>query len=283
VEVPSRTGGSGIIRAMVNQMTDDESIPPRPDLRRRVLAGDTTVGAFANLGSLASTELLARTGFDWLVVDLEHGMGTEADLYPQLLAVQATPTAAIVRVASAERLRVGRALDAGADGLMIPRLERHAEVVETLSWMRYPPVGMRGVATLTRGAGFTAIAHADLAATVNEHVLGVFQVESTDAVEAADMVAGTDGVDVLFVGPADLSHAMGIPGQIEAPAFLAALDRVVAACRTHGKAAGILLRDASTVAAAVAQGFSFIGVGSDTGFVLAGARAAVAQARAAVA
>ncbi len=247
-----------------------------------MLAGEPTIGAFANLGSLTATEILARAGFDWLVVDLEHGMGTGAGLHAQLLAVQGTPTSAVVRVASAERLRIGRVLDAGADGLMIPRLETHAEVEAALAWMRYPPDGIRGVATSTRGAGYATLSHADLAASVNARVLGVFQVESMAAVEAADALASTDGVDVLFVGPADLSHSMGIPGQIEAPSFIDALDRVVAACRSHRKAAGILLRDAGSVAAARAQGFSFIGVGSDTGFVIGAAGSAVARSRAAL-
>src|SRR5450759_3764448 len=130
------------------------SLPPRDALRRRVLAGEATVGAFLNLGSLASAELVARAGYDWVVIDLEHGMGTHADLYAQLLAVQGTQTTAVVRVPSAERLRVGRALDMGADGLMIPRLETAAEVVDTLRWMRYPPAGIRGVALPNRGGGY---------------------------------------------------------------------------------------------------------------------------------
>jgi 4-hydroxy-2-oxoheptanedioate aldolase len=98
-------------------------LPPRGDLRRRVLAGERTLGAFLNLGSLASAELVGRAGYDWVIVDLEHGMGTLSELHAQLLAVQSTATAGLVRVPSAERLNVGRALDLGADGLMIPRLE----------------------------------------------------------------------------------------------------------------------------------------------------------------
>lgn len=256
-------------------------LPPRADLRRRVLAGETTIGAFVNLGSVVAAELVARAGFDWALIDLEHGMGSEADLHAQLLAVQGTPTAGVVRVASAERLRVGRTLDLGADGLMIPRLETAAEIAETLTWMRYPPAGIRGVALGTRGGGYGGITHGDLAATVNDRVLGVFQVESAAAVEASPETAGIDGVDVLFVGPADLSHSMGMPGRFDEPAFVAALDRVVTAARAHGKSAGILLRDASGVAAAHAQGFTFIGIGSDSSFMVAAARAGLAQARAA--
>jgi 2-keto-3-deoxy-L-rhamnonate aldolase RhmA len=261
--------------------TESRPRPPRAGLRRRVLAGEVTIGAFVNLGSTLAAELVAHAGFDWVVIDLEHGAGTETHLYPQLLAVQSTPTTAIVRVAQAARLPVGRVLDAGADGLMIPRLESLAEIIETLSWMRYPPDGIRGVAGPTRGAGFTSIPHAELAASINPAILGVFQVESPAAVEAADAIAALDGVDVLFIGPADLSHSMGIPGQFESPAFVAALDRVAAACRAHGKAAGILLQDPAAVDAHMRRGFRFLGIGSDSGYVTTGAARVVREARAA--
>jgi 4-hydroxy-2-oxoheptanedioate aldolase len=111
----------------------------------------------------------------------------------------------------------------------------------------------------------------------------VFQVESIEAVEAADDLAAIDGVDVLFVGPADLSHAMGIPGQVTHPDFTAALDRVIAATERHGKAAGILLRDGASVAASHGRGFRFLGVGSDVAFVIAGARRELDAAREALA
>lgn len=258
-------------------------LPPRGGLRRRILAGEATVGAWVNLGSLAATELVARAGFDWVVLDLEHGMGSEADIHAQLLAVQGTPTTAIVRVASIERLRIGRALDLGADGLVLPRVESVAEARDALTWMRFPPLGIRGVALLARGNGYFERGHADIAAAVNPDVTGVFQVESPEAVEAADELAGIDGVDVLFVGPADLSHSMGVPGQFANPDFTAALDRVVAACRAHGKSAGILLSDAAQVPAYRESGFTFLGVGSDAGWVSAASKAQAAAARAAIA
>lgn len=255
-----------------------DPFPPRGHLRRRVLAGEPTVGAFVQLGSPVAAEILVRAGFDWLIVDLEHGNGAEADLLAQLLAIQATPTAGLVRVPSSERLRIGRTLDLGADGLMIPRIDTSEQAAEALSWMRYPPAGIRGVALPTRGAGYGTVGHADVAG-LDERILGIFQVESPVAVERAADIAALDGVDVLFVGPADLSHSMGIPGRIGEPSFVAALDRVVAACRGSGKAAGILLRDAAGVPEALAQGFTFIGVGSDAMFLIGSAAASAAEAR----
>jgi 4-hydroxy-2-oxoheptanedioate aldolase len=254
---------------------------PRGDLRGRVLDGEPTIGAFVTLGTPMAAELLARSGFDWLIVDLEHGHATETELLSQLHAIELTDTAALVRVPSAERLRIGRALDLGAEGLMIPRLETSAEVAETLRWMRFPPAGIRGIALGTRGAGLGDVTHASIAG-LNARILGVFQVESPLAVANADGIAALDGVDVLFVGPTDLSHAMGIPGKITEPAFLTALDRVVAACRAHGKAAGILLRSADDVPEHLVRGFSFIGVGSDWGFMTSAARSAVQQSRSAI-
>ena len=257
-------------------------LPPRGGLRRRILAGETTIGAWVNLGSLASTELVARAGLDWVVLDLEHGMGSEADIHAQLLAVQGTPTTALVRVASVERLRIGRALDLGADGLVLPRVDTTADAAGALAWMRLPPDGSRGVALLSRGSGFLERGHADVAATVNPHITGVFQVESPESVAAADALAAIEGVDVLFVGPADLSHSMGIPGRFSEPAFTDALDAVVAAARRHGKSAGILLSDASFVPAYHDRGFTFLGIGSDAGWVVNTARSQVAAARAAL-
>ena len=205
-----------------------------------------------------------------------------ADIHAQLLAVQGTPTTALVRVPSIERLRVGRALDLGADGLVLPRCDAPADAADALRWMRFPPAGIRGVALLNRGNGYFERTHDNLAATVNDRVVGVFQVESPEAVAAAGDLAAIEGVDVLFVGPADLSHSMGVPGRFAEPAFTDALDAVVAACRAHGKSAGILLADASFVPAYRERGFSFLGVGSDAGWVSSGARAQAAAARAAL-
>jgi 2-dehydro-3-deoxyglucarate aldolase/4-hydroxy-2-oxoheptanedioate aldolase len=252
-------------------------VTPRTALRPRVLAGEVTVGAFAMLASPLSTELLGRAGFDWLVIDLEHGAGTDADLLPDILAARAADTAALVRPQSGERLRIGRALDAGADGIMVPRLETPADVEEAVGYLRYPPAGVRGVALVTRGAGLGAVAHADVH-ELNEPILGIFQVESGLAVTNARAIAAIDGVDVLFVGPADLSHAMGIPGQFDHPVFVDALRTVAGAAAGAGKAAGILLRTASEAERHLELGYRFLGIGSDGAFVTDGARAAIAAA-----
>jgi 2-keto-3-deoxy-L-rhamnonate aldolase RhmA len=247
------------------------------NLRTRILNGETLFGSFVSGGSPIHAEIMARAGFDWLIVDLEHGAGTESELLGQLHAI-GTHTTAIVRPQSAERLRIGRALDYGAAGVMIPRLETVAEVQEALAYLRYPPDGVRGLALATRGAGLGEVSHAGVAA-LNASIIGVFQVESPLAVDNAEEVASLDGVDVLFVGPADLSHAMGIPGQFDEPTFTDALRRVSAATERHGKAAAILLRSVDDVPRYLELGYRFIGIGSDLNFVIDAARTVVAAVR----
>jgi 2-keto-3-deoxy-L-rhamnonate aldolase RhmA len=251
---------------------------PGSPLRQRVLGGDIVYGAFLNLGSPLAAELCGRAGFDWLLVDLEHGTATESELLGLLTAIGGTPATALVRPASGERLRVGRALDLGAQGIMVPRLELPDEVREAVSYLRFPPDGVRGLALLTRGAGFGEVPHAGIS-RLNEPILGVIQVESPLAVRHADEIAAIDGVDVLFVGPTDLSHSLGVPGRFGDPVYLDALRSVVAATRSAGKAAGILLRSAADLDRHLELGFTFIGIGSDGAYVMDGARAAVPPRR----
>lgn len=231
------------------------------------------IGAFSDLASPLAVELLGRAGFDWTVLDLEHGAATEGDLLGLLHAAATTPMAAIVRPQSGERLRIGRALDLGAAGIMVPQSQSIQQVREAVSYLRYPPVGARGVALRTRGAGLGALSHADLARVVNERIVGIIQVESPAIVTLADEIAALDGVDVMFVGPADLSHALGVPGRFDDPTYLDAIGAVAAACQRHGKEAGILLYDATTLPGHLELGFRFIGLGAEGSFVSAGAKA----------
>jgi 4-hydroxy-2-oxoheptanedioate aldolase len=265
--------------AMANSTGTARPVPGVVDLHPRLLAGETLFGTFAGLGSPVATEILARAGFDWLIIDLEHGAGTESELLANLHAMGATPTAALVRPQSGERLRIGRALDLGAHGIMVPRIDLPEQAREAVTFMRYPPDGTRGLALSTRGAGLGELGHGDIRA-INRRVLGIIQVESPSAVEHAPEIAAIDGVDVLFVGPTDLSHSLGIPGRFDDPVYLGALERVATAAEAAGKAAGILLRDAAALPRHRDLGYRFIGLGSDGAFLSDGSRAVLAGARA---
>ncbi len=212
-----------------------------------------------------------------MIIDLEHGAGTEADLLVNLYAIGATPTAALVRPPSGERLRIGRALDLGAHGIMVPRVDIPEQAREAVSYMRYAPDGVRGLALGTRGAGLGERGHGDVRGDQRpgprHHPDRI-----RSAVDTAAEIAAIDGVDVLFVGPTDLSHALGLPGKFTDPGYVEAITSVVAAAEAAGKTAGILLRDASAVARHRDLGFRFIGLGSDGAFVADGARAVLREA-----
>jgi 4-hydroxy-2-oxoheptanedioate aldolase len=144
--------------------------------------------------------------------------------------------------------------------------------------MRYPPDGGRGLALSTRGAGLGEVGHAQIQA-INRRILGIIQIESRSAVDHVDEIAAIDGVDVLFVGPTDLSHSLGVPGRFDDSAYLDALRRVATAAEAAGKTAGILLRDASPLPRHRDLGFRFIGLGSDLAYITGGARGVLAAAR----
>jgi 4-hydroxy-2-oxoheptanedioate aldolase len=179
------------------------------------------------------------------VTDLEHGAGGEEQIRDVVPAAGSYGVPTVVRVESAARIRMGRVLDSGAAG--INRACRFG---------------------LDPGALDRA----------NAEVLGVVQVESATAVGDADQIAGLDGVDVLFVGPRDLSHDLGVPGGLTAPAFVEAIGHVLAACRRHGKACGLLVADGAA-ARRLEQGWSFVAIGSDTTLLATAVSAELGRAR----
>jgi len=240
-------------------------------LRQRVLAGDVVSGCFLGLGSTLATELCAQTGLDWVVLDLEHGGLGEAGLTHHLQAIEGTPAAGLVRVESAERVRVHRALDASAEGIMFPRIDTPEQAERAVAAMRYPPQGVRGVARLNRACRFGAEFDAYVAGAA-DLLLGIMQIESLEGVKNAAAIAGVDGVDVLFVGPLDLSFSLGVPGRFEDPEFREALGQVADAARRAGVCAGILLPRAEDAEFYLDLGYRFIGIGSDGGWLSAAAR-----------
>jgi 4-hydroxy-2-oxoheptanedioate aldolase len=246
-------------------------------LRARVAAAEGTLGTFLGTASPVTAEVCAAAGFDWLLLDLEHGAGGEEQLRATIPAAGAYGVPTVVRVESDARIRIGRVLDAGAAGVMLPRLDTADQVRAAMAHLYYPPRGDRGVATYNRACRFGLDPGAlDRA---NDEVLGIVQIESVRAVAAAEEMASIDGVDVLFVGPRDLSHDLGVPGQITAPVFVDALERVRLAARKHGKACGLLVPDGGAAAAKLAEGWTFVTIGSDSTLLATAATTHLAQAR----
>jgi 2-keto-3-deoxy-L-rhamnonate aldolase RhmA len=249
--------------------------PSCATFKPRVLARAQVKGLFVQLGSAATAELAARAGFDFVVLDQEHGLGGEDVLLQQLVALAGSACFPVVRLAWHEAARFKRALDLGACGIMVPYVDSAEQAAAAAAAMRYPPHGgVRGVAKTTRATNFGA-AFDEYWDHALERLLLVVQIETAAGVEAADAIARVDGVDCLFVGPTDLgvSIAGGKPIPFDDARLVAARRRVAEACRAAGKAAGILCGLPEQVAVVREEGFTFVALGSDMGAAAAGIRA----------
>ncbi len=245
------------------------------EFRKRLLAGERLGGAFLNLGSPVTVEIAGCAGFDWLLIDHEHGPGSDMTMLHQLQAAAATPAFAVVRIAANETPRFKRALDIGAGGVMVPWINTAAEAKAAVNSMRYPPRGIRGVAKMHRACDFGANFD-DYFAHAHERLVLMTQIETAESVKNVEAIAAVDGVDVLFIGPMDLSTSLGIQGQLGHPDFRAAVKRICDAARAAGKAAGILLLNPADLPLCDEFGISVIALGSDGGHVNAGLRASAA-------
>jgi 4-hydroxy-2-oxoheptanedioate aldolase len=237
------------------------------EFRKRLQTGEAVVGSFVNLASPLTTEIMGIAGFDWLVLDLEHGAGDEALLTTQLQALAASNVAALVRTEGIDLPRFMHALDSGADGVLVPRLRSADDARRCVDFCHYS--GARGVARYNRswhwGRAKRSLAEADA------EVVCAVQIETAEALAAVDEIAAVEGVDVLFVGPADLAHSLGMICPPDDPALLVHAAAVAEAARAHGKAAGVLTGSLSQLRAYRELGFTFLGCNSDGGLLVAGA------------
>jgi 2-keto-3-deoxy-L-rhamnonate aldolase RhmA len=229
------------------------------------------IGGFLNLGSAVTAELMALAGFDWLAIDLEHGLGDEQLALAQIQALERTNTAALVRVESSDRIRIGRVLDMGAAGVIVPRIEGPEEAERAAAACCY--AGSRGVARQTRNWHW-GLASMPLAAA-DEDIVCMVQIETRSALEAVNEIAAIDGVDVLFLGPNDLAHSLGIAGGPDADELLEQARAVVRATMRHDKAAGVLVPTEAYVRAYSDLGFTVVGCATDAGLLARGVKTVI--------
>ena len=224
--------------------------------RSRVLAGTPLLGAFLTWPVEGALEILGLAGFDFSVLDTEHGYFSPESVERMVRAAEGAPIPVVVRVpnchASAD---VGRALDAGACGILFPRADGIPAVRGAVESAKYAPVGKRGLAGV-RANRYGTIPFDRWVVDANEGSIVIVQIETAAALEAVDAIVAEKWVDVLFVGPNDLSQALGIPGNYADDRYRAAVERVAGAARASGKAAGIMLRGTDQIPALRRQGYS---------------------------
>jgi 2-dehydro-3-deoxyglucarate aldolase/4-hydroxy-2-oxoheptanedioate aldolase len=225
------------------------------------------LGTWLSIGSPVIAELAALSGFDWLLFDLEHGSGTEAALLPQLQAIRGTNTAGIVRVGAPHPDLIGRVLDWGAHGLMVPHVNSAAEAGNIVQAAHYPPRGRRGFSRTVRAHDYGLRPHDKTPAPII-----MAQIETIEAVENARAIARVEGIDVLFVGPSDLNLDLKSRPKQAKRDYASCLKQVIAAANEAGKACGILIRDVADLPSLRKQGFTWLAVDSDLAILRNGYR-----------
>lgn len=235
-----------------------------PNLFKQALArGERQIGLWLGLASPYAAELCAGSGFDWLVIDGEHAPNDLRTMLATLQAVAPYPTHPVVRLPHGDAALVKQVLEIGATTLLVPMVESAAMARDLASATRYPPRGTRGVGSgLARSSRWNR--YEDYLHAANETTCLLVQVETADALAQVDEIAAVDGVDGVFIGPADLAASMGYLGQATHPAVRNAIEDGIGRIRRAGKAAGILCADETLAHAYVDAGVSFIAVGIDT-------------------
>jgi 4-hydroxy-2-oxoheptanedioate aldolase len=248
------------------------SLPPNT-FKAAINSGQKQIGLWSSLCSNIATEIIAGSGFDWIVLDIEHAPNEVPGLLSQLQAMATSVTEPVVRVPWNDAVVIKRVLDIGARSLLIPFVQNAEEARRAVAATRYPPLGIRGVSVGPRAnrygrvAGYHHVAH--------ESVCVLVQIETRNALGQIEAIAAVEGVDGIFIGPSDLAADLGHLANPKHPEVQAAIADACSRIHAAGKAAGMLTGDPEEACQYLANGFTFVAMGSDAG-VLAQATAKLA-------
>jgi 4-hydroxy-2-oxoheptanedioate aldolase len=236
---------------------------PQNLFKQRLRENRLQIGLFVGLTSPYSMEILASAGFDWLVIDAEHSPNNPASVLPQLQAAAPWPVQLLVRPMNHDPALIKQYLDIGAQTLLLPLVDDAAQAAALVRAVRYPPQGIRGVAaSMARAACWNGVQ--DYVKHANEQVCLIVQVETRQGLENLDAILAVDGVDGVFIGPADLAASLGHPGEARHPEVKAAIEAALKRIAASGKAAGVFVTESGMARHFRDCGASFIAVGGDT-------------------
>jgi 2-keto-3-deoxy-L-rhamnonate aldolase RhmA len=245
--------------------------------------GETVFGTMVQeMRSPGIAQILAVAGFDFFFIDMEHSpfnMETVADL---IRTARLSNIAPFIRVPDLEYHLLSRPLDAGAQGLMVPRVDTPDQVRKVISFMKYPPMGERGCAVLRGHAEYQAEPVKDFIEGANRETLVIIQIESKQAIDHIEDMVSIPGVDVALIGPNDLSVSLGIPGELTHPLEIEHIDKVIAACTKYGVASGIHTGNLDELKSWMEKGMRFITWSGDIGMILDASRNALNTLRSAL-
>jgi 4-hydroxy-2-oxoheptanedioate aldolase len=249
---------------------------PTNPLKAALARGEMQRGLWLNLPGMVTAEMAGRAGFDWCLIDGEHGPWDPTAIRAQLTALAATPTPAVLRVPVAEDWVLKQALDLGVQSVLVPMVNSAEEAAAVVRACRYPPEGVRGMGAMVARAGAYG-ATEDYAATANDEICILVQAESRAAIKDLVAITAVEGVDGVFIGPADLGADMGLRDDLGNEELWREIVEAIAIVRRGGKAAGIIVNGAEMEARVTEAGVNFLGCGGDAGILQAGLAALARQ------
>ena len=244
---------------------------PRNGFKQALAAGRPQIGLWSSLSSNYSVEVIAGAGFDWLLLDMEHSPNDLESLLAQLQAAAPYGAHPVVRVPWNDMVTIKRVLDVGAQSLLVPYVSTADEARAAVSFTRYPPQGVRGVAGTTRATRFGRIK--DYARRAHQEICVLVQVETQGALDAIEAICATEGIDGVFIGPAYLHDSLGHAGEIYNARVKPLIDEAIRRIRKAGKAPGILTPSEDDARHWLECGALFVAVGADVGILARGAEA----------
>lgn len=251
---------------------------PENLFKKRLLAGESLHGLWLSMASPVASEALSLVGFDWLLFDTEHAAIDLAGVQPLLQAAAVGTAQAVLRPAWNDKVLIKRALDMGAQTLLIPFVENAEEAAAAVAATRYPPHGIRGVAGATRASRFGLTS--DYFAVADREIAVLVQIETTSALERLEEIAAVPGVDGVFIGPSDLSASMGFLGAAGKEEVQDVLKQTAARIIAAGKAPGILATNAADARRYLEWGYRFVSGAVDLGLLLRAAQGVLADVKA---
>ena len=248
---------------------------PQNAFKRALKAGKAQIGLWSSLSSNYSVEVVAGAGFDWLLLDTEHSPNDLESLLTQLQAAAPYATHPVVRVPWNDMVAIKRVLDIGAQSLLVPYVSSPEEAAAAVSYVRYPPAGVRGVAGTTRASRFGRVK--DYAKRAHEEICLLVQLETQRALDNLEAICALEGIDGVFIGPADLHASLGHTGEIANPKVKPLIDDAIRRIRKCGRAPGILTPSEPDARHWLDCGAQFVAVGADVGILARGAESLAAK------
>lgn len=237
------------------------------ELKKALHRGEGKLGTFVKLSNATAMEALGQAGLDFAIVDTEHAPSDQLSLEHVIRAADCAGLPTIVRVSCPSEEHILKALDLGASGVQLPGLETVEEVRQALKYTKYAPAGCRGLSFSQRSAGYGSLDKGTYMSQSNQGLINVVHIENKRMAEHVEELCGIEEIDVLFVGPMDISQSLGHPGEPGHPEVVKVVDRVLETCKKHGKPTGIFVGTPEAARKYLDRGVSYIALASDLGFM----------------